>query len=162
MNYKDEILFEQYFSYKGMTRDQRNFYINLLLHTKEIESSEVYLNNNSSSKYDLQFLNLSEEDYVIKFDGAISNESENRMIFGDIINMGNKLFVRMNIYRCNDLIYGDNKEYSVIDEFVFKNERIIRKSRYDSGYFEAEVDLFTEMETEEYLENKCNEIKLKR
>lgn len=163
MNYKDEIFFEQYFPYQNMNRDDRNFYINLILHTKDVSESEILLNDNSSSKYDLLFLNLSRESYDrVRFDGGISNENENRMIYGDIIKAGNKYFVKTFVYRFNDSLLDDNKEYYVTDEFVFKNDRVYRRSKYIKEYYESEIDLFGEMELEEYLENKCNELKLKK
>ena len=162
MNYEDEILLEQYFTSKKLNRDQRNFCINILLHTKDVSSSEVLLNSKSSCKYDLLFLNLSKEEGYVKFDGAVDNNDENRMIYGQIVTRGNKVFVQTNIYRCSDIVLDENKEYVVIDEFVFKDDRVIRKSRYDNSYCEDEVELYTEMQIEEYLEDKCNQIRLKR
>ena len=162
MNYKDEKIFEQYFSHKNMNRKARNFYINLLLHTKDISDSEVLLNSNATGKYDFAFLNLTrDEEDVIKFNGGIYNTFENRSIEGYIVTLGNKCFVETHIYRFNDTLSDDNREYSVRDEFVFKDYRVFRKSTYNTGYFEGEVLLFEEMELEEYLENKCDEIKLK-
>jgi len=159
----ESILLEQYFPYNHMNINERSFYINLLLNTKDISDSEVCINNKSSCKYDFVFLNLSKiQDKYIKFDGVISNDSENRMINGEIFKYSNKYIVRTNVYRCNDFISEDNKEYSVLDEFVMKDERVFRKTRYDHGYFESEIELMSEMEVEEYLQDKIQQIKLKR
>ena len=171
MNYKDEIVFEQYFSYINMNKDMRNFYINLLLHTKDIEESEVRLNNTSECKYDLLFLHLNREAFnEIRFDGAVSNSSENRMIFGNIVRVRNKYYVKTNVYRFSDFLTDDNKEYSVLDEFVFKDDKVTRKSRYDrtlspstynSDFFEAEIELLDDLQLDDYLVDKCNQLKLK-
>lgn len=163
MNYKDEIFFEQYFPYKNMNREDRNFYINLILHTKDVSNSEVLLNDNAPSKYDLYFLNLARVSYEkVVFEGGISNSSEIRMIDGEIIKVGNKFFINTFVYRFSDSLCEGSKEYYVKDEFVFKNDRVYRRSKYHENYFEDEIELFGEMELEEYLENKCNELKLKK
>ena len=163
MNNFDEILLEEYFPYSNMNINERSFYINLLLNTKDICDSEVSINSKSSCEYDLLYLNLKKnQNQFVSFDGVIANDSENRMINGQIVRSGNKFIVVTNVYRCNDCINEENKEYTVIDEFVSKSDRIIRKTRYDNGYYEAEIDLYTEMELEEYLQRKLEQIKLKR
>ena len=161
MNNDDEILLEQYFPYKNMTIEERNYCINLILHTKDVDESEVSLNKNSYCNFDLLFLHLSKESNYIRFDGATYNDDENRMIYGDIVRVGNKIFIKTNVYRCNDVLY-DNNEYSVVDEFVFKNGKILRKTRYNSSYHEAEIELYDDSEMEDYIERKCRQIKLKR
>ena len=171
MNYKDEIIFEQYFTYRNMNKDMRDFYINLLLHTKDISESEVLLNTRSESKYDLLFLHLMREKInEVRFDGAVANNSENRMVYGNIIKINNKYFVKTNVYRFCDSLSDDNKEYSIIDEFIFKEDRVIRKSRYDrtlsvsdydSDYYEDEIELYDDLQLSDYLVDKCNQLKLK-
>ena len=171
MNYKDEIIFEQYFTYRNMNKDMRDFYINLLLHSKDISESEVLLNTHSESKYDLLFLHLIREKInEVRFDGAVANNSENRMVYGNIIKINNKYFVKTNVYRFCDSLSDDNKEYSIIDEFIFKEDRVIRRSRYDrtlsvseydSDYYEDEIELFDDLQLSDYLVDKCNQLKLK-
>ena len=165
MTYEDEILLEQHFGYRNMDKSERNFYINLIMHTKDVSDSEIYITNNDLSSYDLLFLNLSKENGAVRFDGAVSNEYSNKLIYGIIIKKGNKYFVNTNVYICNDIVYDEDerKEYTVSDEFAFKNDRIIRRSRYqDSLYYEAEVEFLSDEEMENYLQDKCDEMKLKK
>ncbi len=163
MTYYDEILLEQNFPYRNMEKEDRNFYINLLLHTKDVCDSDIYINKNGLSNYDLLFLNLVKTNGIVRFDGATYNEYESRLISGYIIRKGNKYFIETNVYRCNDVIDDDDKEYSAYDEFIFKDSRIIRKSRYDSStYSEAEIELLCDDELESYLQGKADELKLKK
>ena len=164
MTYEDEILLEQHFSYKNMSIEERNFFINLIMHSKDVCDSEIFLTNHDTSSYDLLYLNFSNENGVVRFDGATCNEHTNKLIYGTIDRIGNKYSVKTNVYVCNDFIYDDDrKEYTVNDVFVFKNDKIIRRSCYQDGViYEAEVEFLNDNEMEDYLQDKCNEMKLKR
>lgn len=163
MNHNDEIIFEQYFPYRNLTIDERNFIINLIINSKEVDDSEISINNKYSSRYGLDYLSLIKDKIGVRFEGIISNENETRMINGYLTKLFNKYTIYMNVYRCSDVLEDEDKEYSVIDEYVFKNSRVVRKTRYTDGkYFEADVDLFNEDEMEEYIQNKTDQYKLKR
>ena len=87
------------------------------------------------------------------------------MINGTILKLANKLAIFFNVYRCSDVVEEDDKEYSVSEQFDFKSDKVIRKTRYlDGRYFEAEVetDLFDETEVEEFIQNKTEQLKLQR
>ena len=78
--------------------------------------------------------------------------------------------MRTNVYRCNDYIYGDDKEYSVTDYFNIKTntkngnvkQKAIRKSRYENTSFsETEVHLLDDDTMELYLEDFAKSLKRK-
>jgi hypothetical protein len=155
MTNSEEILIEQYFPYMNMEKEQRDFYINLLLNSKEVTDSEFNLNSYSSPQYDLVFISLKNDGKLIRFDGAISNGEENKLIEGAIIRRGNKYFVFSNLFRLFELVHDDKKEYDVIDEFRFKDGGVLRKTTYsDKRYFESTVTLKSSDELEEYYRKK--------
>lgn len=161
MTHEDNILLESYFSYKNMEEIDRNFYINLLLSTKDISDSDKNINS-IHSKFDLLFLNLSKNGEIVNFDGAVYNNIENRLINGFIIRKGNNYFIKTNVYRCSDYILDEDKEYSVEDIFFFYGDKVERKSRYDDSRYETqEIDFKDAVEIDEYLENKVKKLKLK-
>ena len=165
MTVNDEIIFEQYFPSINLTTKERNFIINVLLNSKEIEDSAVSINDKSDCSYYLNFLRLNRDGNRVVFDGIITNASENRMINGTILKIANKLAIFFNVYRCSDVVEEDDKEYSFSVQFDFKSDKVIRKTRYlDGRYFEAEVetDLFDETEVEEFIQNKTEQLKLQR
>ena len=163
MTYEDEIIFEQYFPYRNLSKEERNFLINLILNCKDVNDSEIIINDKCEHMYDLNYLNLVKDNNVIRYEAIVSNSSENRLLNGFIKKHNNKYIVVTNVYRCSDVIDEDDKEYKIIDEFVYKNDKIYRRSRYQDGrYFESEVDLFTDDEIEEFIQNKTDKFKLKR
>ena len=78
MTREEEILVEQLFRSYNMDSEMRNFYLNLLLHSKELTDSDYNLKVTSPSRYDLVFMSLYNEGCMVKFDGAISNNSATR------------------------------------------------------------------------------------
>ncbi len=162
MECDDEILLEQYFPYRNMTIDERNLCINLLLNTKDISDSEIYIRDYASPVYDILFMNLNKNEMgAVRFDGATYSDYENRLVSGYIVRSGNKYLIKTDVYRFNDVLQEEEKEYSVTDEFVFKNGKVYRRSRYSEGcdYFESEVRLLNDLELDEYLESKIRKFK---
>ena len=158
MEHFDEILLEQYFTYINMSEENRNNFINILLHTKDIYDSEKNLEGAKYSNFDLLTLHLMNREGIVKFNGAVYNDYENRIIDGIIYSKSNKIYVNTTIYRLNDFV--SDKEYNVNDTFVFKDGRVIRRSVYDDGkYFEDEILLMNNQEVQEYLENKVDNMK---
>ena len=162
MDNEDEILIEQYFPYRNMTIDERNLCINLLLNTKDICDSEISINEHSSSIYDILFMNLSKtEEGAIRFDGATYNDDENMLISWFFVRSNNKYYVRTDVFRFNDVLQEEDKEYSITDEFIFKNGKVYRRSRYTDSceFFESEVRLLNGLELDEYLESKVRKFR---
>ena len=161
MTYEDQILTEQNFPYKNLKYDERSFYLNLILNSKELCDSELSLNDKSSSKYELVCLALDNQGSSVKFDGCIANEDERRMIYGYITRLSlNKYRVHMTVYRLCDIIFeDDDKEYTVDETFKFKDKSVVRCSTYENRpYYETEID-FDEDEAEKFLQNKANKMR---
>lgn len=141
---EEEILLEQYFPYQNMELEERDYYLNLLLNTKDISDSDILKNEDSKSSFEIVTMSLKKTPEFITFNGAIANEEETRMVDGIIIKKGNSYAVISNVYRLNELLEEDEKDYSITDKFTFKGNKLYRKSAYASGrYFEAEFDAFT-------------------
>ena len=160
----DEILLEQNFSYKNMSMEERNFYINMMMNTKDVCDSEIFITNHDLPYYDLFILNLNKEEDIVSFDGVVNNEYTTKLINGTIEKRNNKYLVKTNVYIYNDYVFEpDKKEYGVYDEFIFKDNKILRRSRYeDDTFYESEVFFMNEDEMDDYLQNKCDEMKLRR
>lgn len=163
MTHFDEIIFEQYFQYQNLTIDERNFLINLFLNSKDISDSEIRVNDNCPVKYDIDFLSLRKDGNIIKYEAIVSNKSETRMLHGFFRKHCNRYILYSEVYRCCDFIDDESKEYIVVDDFVFKNDNVYRRSNYCNGrYFEAEIELLNDIDLEEYIQSKTDEFKLKR
>lgn len=183
MEYGDEILLEGYFQYKNMTINERNFCINVLLHTKDVRDSETYVGKFPCSIYDLLFMSFSkDEDGNYNFEGATYSDFENRMVKGVISREGNRYNVLTHVYRCSDYLYDEDdgvvreydlgvdartrlnnkKEYTVTDVFMFKNDKVRVVSKYEdfSEIFDAEVEFLDDLELDEYFDNKIKKLKL--
>lgn len=159
MTSEEEVLLEQYYSYKNMDIKTRDFCINLILNSKELTDSEYNYSLSSSSKYDLVFITLSNENGLIKFDGAISNGIENKIIYGSIAKKRNKYYVDNNVYRMFELVIPGDRDYRVTDEFKIKDGVVVRKSLYDDGrYFETNIELNSDEEMELFYRNKIGKV----
>ena len=161
MDYYNQILSEEFFPYMDMTIEERNFYLNLLLHTKEISDSQNNVSNNSNTSYDIEYLNLvyilgkkNKENSLIKFEGTITNKDENRIIRGRIFKNKNTFTVKTYFYRTSGYIEEDDSDYLVIDEFNISKDKTTRISMYEDKTFEEEVTLSTESEIEDYIISK--------
>ena len=162
MTENEEIQLEQLFSYKNMNKNERDFYINLILNSKELTESEYNYNKNSSPIYDLVFLALENKGNYAVFYGAVSNGEENKVIEGSIVKKGKRFFVINNFYRLFELINEeeDVKEYNVVDEFAFNSKRLKRKTMYgDKKLYETDISLKTKEELEDYYKSKIKDKK---
>jgi len=162
MTIEDEILLENNFPYENMTIEERNRCLDILRHTKEISESEFLFNSNSESKYDIIFMNLYKEDGVHKFNGAVGNNSENRYIDGHIAFVGETIYVKTNITRLHELLSDDEKDITVFDVFVRKEDTLIRRTSYmNNRFYESYLEPFSNEEMDTYLTMKLNEYKIK-
>lgn len=145
MELKDELLFELYFRYKNLTKEEGDFYLDVLRKCKEVVDSDHGFN----TKYDIVEMSLSKlDDESVLFNGSMTNGSENRFISGNIVNRRNKTYVTMNIERLCD---EENRYYSSLDVFTFKHSEVRRDTYYKDGRcFEAYYKPFDERSMEEY------------
>ncbi len=155
MTHEEEVLLEQYYQYINMDKTSRNFYINLILNSKELTNSEFNLRSDSPSSYDLVILRLNNEGCIVTFECAISNGEENKFINGIISRKRNNYSIYMFVHRLNDLVSTSLKDYHVTDKFVFNNNTVLRKSSYSNQkYFETNIVLKTDEEMESYYRSK--------
>lgn len=154
----EEILLEQHITYNHMSKDERDFCMNLIINTKDISDSEVVFNNNSNSHFDIINMNIVKKGYDVLFNGNIANNNEFRCIDGRIIRIGNKYCVKTNVYRLHEMLEEDEKDYSTEDIFEIKDDHIIRKSGYYPaiGYYEDELPLFDDNDLIECYSNMIN------
>ena len=155
MTNEEEVILEQYFRSQNLDKQNRDFYLNLILNSKELTESEFNYTSTSPSKYDLVFISLNNEGSIVRFDGAVSNGEENKLFYGAILRKGNKYVICADFYRLFDLIFGDDKEYRIVEEFKFKEDSVLRRTTYgDKRYFESDITLKTPEEMEEYYKGK--------
>lgn len=164
MTNEDRILSELRFSYQGLSDEEGDFYIDILRHTKEVMDSEVNIKESKTTAYDLVTMSLKKlKSGEVSFNGAITNETENKWIDGVIKRIGNKVYVNSNITPLHESI--ENKgPYEVLDYFNFKmSNAIVRKTTYGNGkYYEAILEPFSKEDIESYLQSKVDSMKSKR
>ena len=73
LDYEDEILLEQYITYNYMNSDTRDLCMNLILHMKEINDSDVSLNENANREYRINTMRFGKYGMGIKFNGIITS-----------------------------------------------------------------------------------------
>lgn len=128
----DVILDEQKFPYLGMTKEERNYYINIIKNCKDICDTENKVDN--ISKCEIITLQFEKNNDVVKFDGAltIGEGKENRYIVGQIFLNKDKIRVDMEISRLT--VKCKNKVYRVFDEFTLENGVLKRSSLYNYNF----------------------------
>ena len=165
MDYYNQILSEQLYPYSNLTLEERNFYLNLLLHTKEISDSQNNVSDNSKTNYDIEYLNLScflknknKENALIDFEGTITNRDENRIIRGTIFKHKHKYTVNTSFYRTSGYIDEDECDFKVIDEFDLTKGKVTRQAIYRDKVFEDIISLAPRSEVEEYIIKKVRKL----
>ena len=142
---EEEIILEQYFPYHNMDVEERDYYLNLLLHTKDISDSAVLISEDSKSTFEIVNMVLKKTPEFITFNGATTNGEENRWVDGKITLDGKPI------------------DYSVTDKFTFKGDKLYRKTGYASArYFESEFDTYSLDPVEELLKSKLAKEKSKK
>ena len=131
MNKKLEILLdEQKFPCFDMTKEERDLYLNIIHHCKDICDTENKVGIYSKCK--IHQMVLRRNGGAVMFNGIVSvgkdDNSENRTIQGELYVDENMILVYMNVERYNDI---EQRVYSVSDEFKLENDVLKRKTRYD-------------------------------
>ena len=151
MNYEDELIYEMYFRYKNMSKEDGDFYLDVLRHSKEITDSAY----GYKPQYDIVEMSLMSTENGIRFNGSITNGMENRYITGTMISRLNKTFFDINVER----LLGDipNREYNAVEVFKFKRDEVERRTCYSNGeYYEAILEPFEQEKMEEYKLSKIH------
>ena len=154
MTEEEKVLLEQYFPMTNMGEADRAFYLKLLFASKELTDSDYNYGEDAPSCYDFVVMTLNNQGPLVSFEGSISNGKENKLMYGSILCNKNTFFIYTNIYRLSHEV-PDVREYQVVDEFVFGDEEITRKSN-SNGHPEEplKVTLMSDEELIEYYKEK--------
>jgi hypothetical protein len=122
----DMILDEQNFPCENMSKDERNYYLNILRNCKDICDSENKVNDIGKCEV-LQVRLVKKEDFIT-FNGLMIISGESRSMNGLIFVKDDSIIVDMQVTR----IFGDGqKTYTTLDEFKLKDNKLIRRSQYN-------------------------------
>lgn len=146
LSYEDEILLEQYITYNHMSKSDRDMCMHLITNSKEVCDSE--LNDGEDRKYKVISMNFNSDGYIVLFNGILTNGNENRYVDGSITRKSDNYFVKTNIYRLNEFIEDDERDYCSLEVFRVLHDSVYRKTMYTSlaGYFEEELSPFDDIE----------------
>ena len=128
MNSKiDVLLDEQRFPCIGMSKDERNYCLNIIRNCKDICNTENKVDG--INKCEIVEMHFRKDNNVISFSGSLSIGKEYRTIEGYMYMKKNKVILDSKITRlCVDC---KNKEYKVLDEFKLENDILKRRSKYN-------------------------------
>ena len=137
MNKRLEVLLdEQKFPCFDMTKKERNMYLNIILHCKDICDTENKVENTGKCKIHQMVLRKKGE--AVVFNGILSigkeDNFESRAINGEMYIDETMILVYMNVERFKNI---NQREYSVVDEFKLENDILIRKTKYH--YLEEKI-----------------------
>ena len=122
----DKILDEQKFPCENMSKEERNYYLNILRNCKDICDSENKVND--IGKCEILQTKLVKKESFITFNGVMSISKEKRSISGFIFVEEDNIIVDMKVTRYFDDCH---KSYSTLDEFKLEDNKLIRRSQYN-------------------------------
>lgn len=127
MTYNEQlVLEEQNFPCENMSKEERNYYLNILRNCKDICDSDNKVND--IGKCDILQTKLVKKEDFITFNGVMTISSENRSMSGFIFIKEDSIIVDMQVTRYFD---EGHKSYSTLDEFKLKDNKLIRRSQYN-------------------------------
>ena len=122
----DKVLDEQKFPFENMTKEERNYYLNILNNCKDICNSDNKVDN--ISKCEILKMRFVKKNDTVTTDGIMTISSENRTLSAIIFLENNSIVVDMQVTRYLD---DGPKVYTVLDEFSIVDDKLIRKSTYN-------------------------------
>ena len=122
----EELLNEQKFPCENMSKEERNYYLNILRNCKDICDSDNKVNG--IGKCEILETKLVKKEEFITFNGTMFISNENRSISGFIFIKEDSVIVDMQVTRYFDK---GHKSYSTLDEFKLKDSKLIRRSQYN-------------------------------
>ena len=128
---KQETLKEIFFNAINMTKEERDFCLEILESCKDIADSDYKIGN--VGKCEIVEMHFKKENDIIHANGilVIGNKinQEYRRLGANIYITKDNIIVDMLITR---LMYeGENKEYRVFDEFILEDNKLKRRSFYN-------------------------------
>ena len=160
MTKEDKILLETRFRQKGMTDDEFNRCLAILLESKDISNSAYTIEDNSQLEIVEMALKKSNEN-EFEFNGSISlidnlsNTLENRSISGVITIKGKKVYILQQVNRYTEC---EHKNYEV-GEIQETRKNHVKRTTFYQYIKEPFVDKIKPLSEEEILEYKENFIK---
>ncbi len=137
---------EQFFKKENITEEEFKYYFELIGKCKDICDSKYIVNG--SGKCEILELHLKKvEPSLIKLNGTVYIDKENRIINGNIYIRSNKIVIDMKVER---LLVTEDKYYSTLDIFKIKDNKLIRTSCYDYSEKETVTEI-TDLEIKEKL-----------
>jgi hypothetical protein len=127
MTNEERIKYEQYFNGKGLLNAEIDFHIQLMRLTKEIAHPKY---NISGEIFDLVYMKLTNNVSYIGFEGALSNNFENRYLSGTINKTKDGYHIITDVYR---FFAEENKEYRAYDTFTIREKGIRQDTYYNDS-----------------------------
>ena len=124
--FSDKVLDEQRFPCENMSKDERNYYLNILRNCKDICNSENKVN--SIGKCEILETRLIKKEEFITCNGIMTISGESRSMSGFIFIKEDSVIVDMQVTRYFD---DGQTSYSTLDKFKLKDNKLIRRSQYN-------------------------------
>ena len=129
------MIFSKYFSGDdGMPLEECYFYFQLLRQTKDFMDSKHVMSAADSTRFEMVFMNVHRDGENINFNGAVTNGVENRYVDGVIKTKGKRYYVLTHVYRMNQEIPENIKEYYVYDTFKRIKDNLYQETIYDESW----------------------------
>lgn len=137
--FEQELLLEKYLRSQGMSKYVRDFYMTLLLNTKDVLDSDHAIGNRNFEIFDMTL--IATDDSVI-FSGLSTNGTENRTMDGEIRQINNGFYVATTVQSFGVQKSDEDEElYNVYDMFYILPNETIRKSHYSIDPFFDETEM---------------------
>lgn len=136
----DILLDEKRFPCIGMSKDERNYCLNIIRNCKDICDTENKVNG--ISKCQIIEMHFRKENNDVRISGSLSINNEFRTIEGYLYLEKDRILVDYKITRL--CIANERKIYTVLDEFKLENDILKRRSQYNYNM----KSLYTEINDE--------------
>ena len=123
----DILLDEEKFPCIGMSKDERNYCLNIIKNCKDICDTENKVDD--INKCEIVEMHFRKDNNVIIFSGSLSIGGEYRTIEGHFYIGKDSIIVDSKITRL--CVETDRKEYTVLDEFKLEKNSLKRRSQYN-------------------------------
>ena len=135
----DILLDERKFPCENMSKDERNYYLNILRNCKDVCDSENKVNG--ICKCEILETRLVKKEEFITFNGLMTISGENRSMSGLIFVKDDSILVDMQVTR---YFNEGHKSYSTLDEFKLEDNKLIRRSQYNYNMDSIVVEIKNE------------------
>ncbi len=143
MNFEDKILFEHNFKGIGISEEELFLYLNCLRHSREVgESADVLV-----GRFDKKI--------EVNFSFGYAEDGDSKSINGFVSHDGNSVL----FFDCESVNYDKHTRVKFSEEFIFEKSFIKRITKYKDSEFTAKLPLFTQEETQEFIDEKVSQMR---